>query len=122
MVALEDEKLFRQVVRFARDHYNHDRATYHVSATLDATPPSEELSGRELIRTYLGVWDEVPEGQGFTEPGRQILHCTFGSTLLDQTLGPAIRAVLTAHSERYTAVLTDHFTRHLLALRAGWPL
>ena len=58
-------------------------------------------------------------GRGFTSPGRQILHCTFGSTLTDPELGPAVRQVLEAHTDTYTEVLADHFSRHLEALRAG---
>ena len=120
VVALEDEGLFRRVVAFARDHYDLDKATYHVSATLAGVPRPDELSNADLIRRYLGVWDEVPAGSGFTEPGRQILHCTFGSTLTDPELGPAVRAVLLEHQDRYTEVLTEHFARHLDALRSGW--
>ncbi len=120
VVALEDEALFRQVIRFAREHYDRDKATYHVAATLDGTPEPAGLTIAELIRRYLGVWSEVPAGQGFTQPGRQILHCTFGSTLTDPSLGPAIRGTLERHQERYTEVLADHFARHLAALRVGW--
>lgn len=122
VVALVAEPLFRRVVAFAREHYDQDKATYHVSATLAGVPRPDELSHADLIRTYLGVWDEVPEGRGFTEPGRQILHCTFGSTLRDPMLGAAIRGTLVDHQGRYTEVLADHFARHLNALKAGWPL
>ncbi len=73
----------------------------------------------ELEREYLELWSEVPEGKGFTKPGRQILHCTFGSTLTDPTLGPAVRSVLETHPDTYTEVLADHFERHLRALQAG---
>ncbi len=119
VVALEDEALFRRVVGFAREHYDRDKATYHVSATLEGTPPADRLSVAELIRHYLGVWSEVPKGRGFNQPGRQILHCTFGSTLTDPELGPAIRGTLERHQDRYTEVLADHFARHLGALRGG---
>ena len=47
------------------------------------------------------------------------MHCTFGSTLRDAELGPAIVAVLHGHPETYREVLADHFARHLGALRAG---
>ena len=120
VVARRDEALFRRVVDFARDRYDRDKATYHVSATLDSAPAPELLSDvRDLERHYLELWDEVPEGLGFTKPGRQILHCTFGSTLTDPALGPAVRGVLDAHVSTYTEVLADHFTRHLDALNRG---
>jgi hypothetical protein len=72
-----------------------------------------------LERLYLESWTDVPEGAGFTNPGRQILHCTFGSTLTDPTLGPAVRETLVQYPDTYTEVLADHFSRHLEALRQG---
>jgi len=120
VVAIHDEALFRRVIDFARRHYDRDKATYHVSATLrSASPASEIFDPTDLERDYLERWAEVPTGEGFTRPGRQILHCTFGSTLTDPALGPEIRAVLEANPETYTGVLADHFARHLEALRAG---
>lgn len=120
VVARHDERLFRRIVDFARERYETDKATYHVSATLASAPPSNEVEHVEqLERHYLEMWPEVPAGAGFTRPGRQILHCTFGSVLTDAELGPVVRAVLEAHPETYTEVLADHFERHLEALRAG---
>jgi len=120
VVARQDPALFRRVVDFARAHYEQDKATYHVSATLASAPATAEVAdASELERLYLENWADVPLGKGFTHPGRQILHCTFGSTLTDPALGPAIRQVLEAHLDTYTEVLADHFARHLEALRAG---
>ena len=91
-----------------------------MSATLACAPTTADVSDVvQLEREYLEMWSEVPEGKGFTKPGRQILHCTFGSTLTDATLGPAVRSVLEAHPDTYTEVLADHFERHLRALQAG---
>jgi hypothetical protein len=120
VVVRHDVALFRRIVRFAREHYDVDRATYHVSATVAAVPPETELSPRPLEEVYLGMWSDVPAGKGFTATGRQILHCTFGSTLTDPELGPAIRGILEAHPDTYAEVLCSHFSRHLEALRAGW--
>lgn len=119
VVLRHDEMLFRQIVRFARQRYDVDKATYHVSATIDAVAAEAELDKLLLEKRYLECWDDVPQGQGFTEPGRQILHCTFGSTLTDPELGPAIRSVLASHPDTYATMLADHFSRHLDALAAG---
>ncbi len=119
VVARHDEALFRRIVSFARQRYDTDKATYHVSATNEGVPPPDDMSGSRMERLYLERWAEVPKGIGFTEPGRQILHCTFGSTLTDPELGPAIRSVLETHGDTYTDVLADHFSRHLDALAAG---
>ncbi|MFO0977531.1 MAG: tagaturonate epimerase family protein [Planctomycetaceae bacterium] len=120
VVARHDESLFRAIVAFARGRYDTDKATYHVSATLACAPEPQLVSSiRDLEREYLELWSEVPEGKGFTKPGRQILHCTFGSTLTHPEFGPAIRSVLKSHPGTYEEVLADHFGRHLRPLRAG---
>jgi hypothetical protein len=120
VAAREDELLFRRIIDFARSVYDTDKATYHVSATLASAPaPAAVSSCRELEREYLELWEEVPEGRGFTKPGRQILHCTFGSTLRHPHLGKELRALLEANPETYREVLADHFARHLRPLRAG---
>lgn len=119
VVARHDEDLFRRIVRFGRERYDVDKATYHVSATNDGVPAEDQLDAKKLEQVYLECWADVPQGVGFTEPGRQILHCTFGSTLTDPELGPAVRSVLESHPDTYTDVLADHFSRHLEALAAG---
>ena len=119
VVALHDEALFREIVRFSRARYDVDKATYHVSATNDAVPDETGLSAKKLEQLYLECWADVPTGLGFTEPGRQILHCTFGSTLTDPVFGPAVRSVLEANPDTYSEVLADHFSRHLEALNSG---
>ncbi len=120
VVARHDAKLFRAIVDFARSRYDTDKATYHVSATLaDAAPPSEVARIKQLEQIYLQDWSSVAKGKGFTNPGRQIMHCTFGSVLTDKKFGPAVRAVLEAHPDTHREVLADHFARHLAALRSG---
>ena len=119
VVARHDEGLFRRIIAFARSRYDTDKATYHVSASVARVPAPDALRGQELETTYLERWPDVAAGTGFTEPGRQILHCTFGSTLTDAELGPAVRAVLEAHPDTYAEVLAEHFVHHLRSLAAG---
>jgi len=120
VVAIHDTALFRDICKFSRDRYDTDRATYHVHATLGMVPAPEMLDdNRKLEQTYLECWDDVPAGRGFTEPGRQILHCTFGSVLTNERLGAAVRQCLADHQDTYTEVLEEHFARHLDALKAG---
>ena len=120
VVARHDEPLFRQIIDFARRCYDRDKATYHVSATLDSAPPQSDVRNvNKLERHYLELWEDVPIGKGFTAPGRQILHCTFGSVLTDGELGTGVRRCLDAYPDTYTEVLADHFSRHLEALHAG---
>ena len=120
VVAIEDSELFRRIVDFARGRYNTDKATYHVHATVDGAPaPADVSDDHALQQLYLECWDDVPEGKGFTEAGRQILHCTFGSVLTHEEFGAAVRDCLAAHPDTYTDVLAIHFDRHLQALQAG---
>jgi hypothetical protein len=120
VVAQTDGDLFRRLIDFSRGRYNTDRATYHVSATLDSAPPASDVKDvRKLEKMYLGLWSDVPAGAGLTDPGRQILHCTFGSVLTDATFGPLFRQVVTENKALYTKILDEHFGRHLDALRSG---
>ncbi|HEY3393211.1 MAG TPA: tagaturonate epimerase family protein, partial [Lacipirellulaceae bacterium] len=84
-----------------------------------SVPPPVALNGRELEQIYLERWDDVGPGSGFNAPGRQILHCTFGSVLTDPSLGSELRECLTEHQDTYTDVLAAHFERHLSALQSG---
>jgi len=120
VVLRHDEQLFRRIVDYCRGRYDADKATYHVSATLKSAPNASELSDSvELERAYLERWSDVPAGKGFTAPGRQILHCTFGSVLTHPELGKLMRDVVEAYSDTYTEILAEHFERHLQALAAG---
>jgi hypothetical protein len=120
VVARHDADLFERIIDFSRDRYATDKATYHVSATLDAVPPPDDLDGPEAMeKVYLEQWDDVIEGLGFTAPGRQVLHCTFGSVLTHEEFGPALRQVLTEHPDTHEAILADHFARHLAELNKG---
>ncbi len=117
VVALEQPSLFREICEFSREHYEVDRATYHVHATLEKTPPPAEIfDDQKLQDVYLERWENVPADRGFIEPGRQILHCTFGSVSTHERLGPALRECLESHQDTYTEVLAEHFSRHLRAL------
>lgn len=129
VAARHEPEMFRRIVAFSRDHYERDRATYHVSATLrDAPAPDDVSDDRELERLYLENWSDSPDkaapgepGSGFTLPGRQILHCTFGSVVSDAKLGPALRQILDENASTYEQVLTTHFGKHLEALHRGLP-
>jgi hypothetical protein len=120
VVAIHDAPLFRRICEFARVRYDTDKATYHVHATLENVPvPAVIQDGQQLEQIYLERWEDIEPGHGFTAPGRQILHCTFGSVLNDTSLGPALRNCVAAHEDTYCDVLAEHFERHLRALQAG---
>jgi hypothetical protein len=120
VIARTQPDLFRQIIRFARERYDTDRKTYHVSATLEATPTFEVNSEQwEPELHYLDSWSRAEPGKGLTQPGRQILHCTFGSVLTHPDLKVHVRKVLESNRDLYKEVLAEHFARHLKALMAG---
>lgn len=109
VAARHDAALFRRIIDHAREKFPVDRATYHISASLDRVPPPSEVAdAQKLEQIYLNDND-----------GRQILHVTFGSILRHESLGAALRGVLIGEPQTHARVLTDHFARHLQALRAG---
>jgi len=115
-----DAALFRRVIDVARQHYDKDKATYHVSAQISNLPAPTDVGNTDhLEKIYLERWADVPAGKGFTAPGRQVLHCTFGTILMDRELGREIRSLVEAHRCTYTEILADHFERHLRVLTAA---
>jgi hypothetical protein len=120
VIARVDPPFFRDIVSRARLRYNEDKATYHVSATLaSARAPAEIPLEGQLEAEYLENWADVAPGKGFTRPGRQILHCTFGSILTDPLMSVMLKHELKRNAELYREVLAEHFGRHLEALQAG---
>jgi hypothetical protein len=118
-VLRHDVELFRRITEFCRGRYDTDKATYHVSATLATTPPPAEMNAEKLEKVYLERWADVKGDAGFTEPGRQILHTTFGSVLTHPQFKPAVMQILREHPQTYSDILEEHFAKHLLALRKG---
>jgi hypothetical protein len=120
VVARREPGLFRRIISVSRRSFETDRATYDVSASLVDIPDVDAVaSDSELEEIYLGNWDNVVHGHGLTAPGRQILHCSFGSVLTDVDLHAALENVLENHADTYRELLSDHFARHLNALREG---
>jgi hypothetical protein len=106
-VAQHDPALFREIYRFAHEHYENDRATYHVSANLGRAPLPQEVTDAALP-SLLDQFD-----------ARQIVHVTFGSVLMARTDAGAwqfrdrLMALLRTHAGAYGANLESHFLRHL---------
>jgi hypothetical protein len=99
--------LLRAIYVFARERYETDRASYHVSARLDRAPAPASLSDHDLP-ALVEQFD-----------AREILHVTFGSVLTEQTTSGErcfyddLMGVLRAHPDAYADDLERHFLRHL---------
>jgi hypothetical protein len=103
-VAQVDTTLFREILAFARERYETDRATYHVSAQLAKVPTPDTLGDGDLV----GLLDQFD--------AREVLHVTFGS-VLDQ-FGERILRILRENEETHYEMLEAHFRRHLAPFAA----
>ena len=106
VLAVREPALFREILAFARERYETDKATYHVSADLANVPAPEELAD-DALSTLLDQFD-----------ARQALHVTYGSVLTADDgrhfRGRLLEAVKT-HEDLYAEVLEKHIGRHLEA-------
>jgi hypothetical protein len=106
-IAALDIPFFRKIYAFARERYETDKASYHVSAELSRTRAPEDLSDAELPR-LLEQFD-----------AREVLHVTFGSVLTERNADGSRRfydrlvSLLRANPEAYAQNLERHFARHL---------
>ena len=106
-IAVLEPDLLQSIYVFAREHYEEDRASYHVSARLERAPAPEALTDAD-VSMLLEQFD-----------AREILHVTFGSVLTAQTpdghhlFYERLIEVLRTHPEEYAADLKAHFLRHL---------
>jgi hypothetical protein len=111
-----DSALFRRIYVFAREHYETDKLSYHVSAELARAPKPEAVKDADLP-ALLDQFD-----------AREILHVTFGSVLTTQKSDGSFlfyddfMSILRANPDAYAANLEKHFIKHLkpfVEMRAG---
>ncbi len=103
-IAATEPDLFGKILDFARDRYEADKATYHISADVTKVPPADALKDAQLP----GLLDDFD--------ARQVLHVTFGSVLTaddGERFGKRIYAALKADEEAHYAVLEKHLGRHV---------
>ena len=104
-IAAVDLDLFSEIYAFARQHFETDKLSYHVSAELGRAPLPETVTN----------WPELLD----QFDAREILHVTFGSVLTEKTTEQNWRfynrfmALLRAYPEAYADNLEKHFIRHL---------
>ncbi|MFA5873928.1 MAG: tagaturonate epimerase family protein [Anaerolineales bacterium] len=126
-IGVVDVDLFREIYSFARQRYETDKVSYHVSAELGRAPLPE------AVTDWPGLLDQFD--------AREILHVTFGSVLTEPRVPCPVRepglprgnrdylagtgtttqkrfhdrfiAALSANPEAYASNLEKHFIRHL---------
>ncbi|NBB94628.1 MAG: hypothetical protein GVY16_02700 [Planctomycetes bacterium] len=103
-IATIDPPLFREIYDFARERWEEDRKTYHVSADLSKVRSAADLPDEHLP----AVVDEFD--------ARQVLHCTFGSVLTADG-GERFKArmceELKRDEEAHYDLLAEHLGKHL---------
>lgn len=104
-IARAEPQLFREIYGFARERFEEDRASYHVSASLESAPPPEDTEDGglpELVEQF---------------DAREILHVTFGSVLGnlagERDFRQRMLTLLSDNEEAYASGLESHFLRHL---------
>jgi hypothetical protein len=106
-LAQVDPAFFRALYAFARERYDTDKASYHVSAQLARAPKPEDVSDADLP-ALLDQFD-----------AREIIHVTFGSVLTWRNADKSLRfrdrlmGFLRDNPEAYAANLEAHFIKHL---------
>ena len=90
---MTDPALFRQILALAVERYPADRASYHVSARIEALPPFGRMPD-----------DALPDLlEDFH--AREILHVTYGSVLNHPDLRAPLFAVLEKNATLYTTLI-----------------
>lgn len=100
-VGMLNPELFREIMRFALDRYDEDRATYLVSADTKLVPDLAKL-GDDQLPSLLEDFH-----------ARQVLHVTFGSVLNNEALSKPFFETLKGNLETYFDVLEKHFVKHM---------
>ncbi len=107
-VARVDPTLFREILAFAIDHYEVDKASYHVSAQVSKMVAPQTISDVGLPE----VLDQFDT--------RQALHVTFGSVLTLQdaqgkyVFKDRLYRVLESHEAEHYAALEAHIVKHVM--------
>ena len=106
LAAGADRELFREILAFARERYEEDKATYHVSADLTKAFEPGALADDGLA----GALDQFDT--------RQVLHVTFGSVLNEKSASgellfkPRLMRALDENEELHYEIVAKHLARH----------
>lgn len=104
-IAEIDKNLIKEIYQYARDHYETDRASYHVSAMLEKAPKAE------VVSDWSGLIQQFD--------AREIFHVTFGSVLTQKNSDGSflffdrIIDILKQYPDAYAQHIENHFIRHL---------
>lgn len=103
VVAARDLALFREIYAISRAAYVNSRESYPVSADPSRIPAPESVADADLP----GLLEDFG--------ARQVVHVGYGDVLAVPEVDRALRALLAENADDYTARLTGHIGRHLVA-------
>lgn len=107
VVAIKEPDLFREILDFSKSLYNTEKATYHVSASVNNVKDGKLYKDEELL------------GLMSIDDPRQILHVSFGRVLTEKDKNGTylfrdrIMTCLRENEELYYELLIKHFHKHL---------
>ncbi len=104
VIAGVEPGMFREILDFAREHYETDRATYHVSGDLGQVPAGEDVGDEDLP----ALLDNFH--------ARQVLHVTYGTVLTadeGKKFGRPLKQTLRENEETYSDLLAIHLGKHV---------
>jgi len=107
VVAIKEPDLFREILDFSKGLYDTEKATYHVSASVDNVKDGKLYRDEELL------------GLMSVDDPRQILHVAFGKVLTEKNqkgeflYRDRILKCLRENEELYYELLIKHFHKHL---------
>jgi len=106
VVANRAPEVFREILALSRERFGEEKASYHLSASLERAPSARSLLDHELL-------DLVAQ-----HDARQILHVGYGAVLADP-LGAKLDCVLREYEDEYYERLANHLGRHVRLLGGG---
>ncbi len=100
-VAALDREFFGDILRLAMERYETDKASYHVSASVEKVDPSP-TNPLDLFNSF---------------DARQVLHVTYGSVL--DEYGDRLIDFLKENEEKFYGFLEEHLGRHVIPFSNG---
>lgn len=107
VVAVKEPDLFREILKFSVENFEHEKQTYHVSGRSENVPDPMTMEDYELVKLF----DD--------DDARQVLHVAFGKVLtLEHTNGSyvfkdRIITCLQTHEELHYRFVKKHFRKHV---------
>ncbi len=107
LIVRRNPELFREIVKYSMKHFEDAKRSYHISTELSMIPDVDGVPDGDLEETFLN-----------SDPGRQLLHVTYGAVLTAKDGGKPlfldrIKKVIMENEEEYYEIIRKHIERHI---------